>query len=422
MPDTYLPRIIDARIERSLESIGAIFIRGVRQCGKTRTAEEHSASAVYLQDLCEGPGNVRTAEQESSKLLQGDVPRLIDEWQTAPMIWNAVKTEVDRRSGERGQFILTGSTEIPTDRTMHSGAGRIARTQMRPMSLFESLDSEGSVSLKALFEGKSGLSGLSDKTLEDIAFLIFRGGWPELVGSDGKTAARKVKEYINTMVGIDVPSFGGARKDPAVALEVLRSLSRNASTQSSVNALRCGVVKNGQPLAENTMYSYLSVFRDLFVTEDVPPWNPIMRSKTPADKSWKRQPVDPSIAAVLLHPSPSDLAGDLNSMGPLFESLCIRDLRVYAQPLGGEVCCYRDRTGCEVDAVICLRDGRWAAIETRLRHAEVDDAADMLLRFRKKVDEERSGGPAFMMVLVSSGCAYRRKDGVFVAPIGCLRD
>jgi predicted AAA+ superfamily ATPase len=354
--------------------------------------------------------------------LQGKAPRLIDEWQTAPQLWDAVRFEVDKRRGEAGQFILTGSTTVPYDKIRHSGAGRMSRIQMRPMSLFESLDSDGAVSLKALFEGKDDIYGKSDKTLEDIAFLIVRGGWPDSVGKSEKVAMARVRDYVNMTVGTDMSTVDGVRRDPATALEVLRSLSKNISTIASTNAIRSGVVKDGPPLAENTAYSYLNALQSLFVTEDVRPWNPSLRSKTAATKAWKRQLADPSIAAVLLHSSSAGVARDMNTMGFLFESLCIRDLRVYAQAMDGEVCYYRDRTGLETDAVIHLLDGRWAAIGIKLGNARIDDAAKSLLRLKGKVDEEKMGGPAFLMVIVSSGYAYKREDGVLVVPIGCLRD
>ena len=422
MDKAYLKRAIDPYLKERLESAGAVLIQGAKWCGKTRTAEEHSASIVYLQDPSEGWKNLQIAKQEPLKLLQGKTPRLIDEWQLVPSMWDAVRFEVDRRRGEVGQFILTGSTTIPEKEIKHSGAGRISRIMMRPMSLFESLDSDGSVSLKELFDGNDDVSGCSEKSLKDIAFLIVRGGWPESIGKSEKAAVNMVTDYINTVTGTDISAVDDVKRDSVIALELLRSLSRNISTPASINTIRNEVVKDGSIPAENTMYSYLNALRRLFVIEDVRPWNPALRSKTAASKAWKRQLVDPSIAAVLLHSSSDGIMKDLNTMGFLFESLCIRDLRVYAQPIAGEVCYYYDRTGLETDAVIHLRDGRWGAVEIKLGNARIDDAAKNLLRLKNKVDEREMGNPSFLMVLVSSGYAYKRSDGVLVVPIGCLRD
>ena len=422
MDETYLKRVIDPYLIDGLEASGAVLIEGAKWCGKTRTAEKHSVSAVYLMDPTDGWMNLQLAKQDPLRLLQGKTPRLIDEWQKVPSLWDAVRFEVDRRRGQEGQFILTGSTTIPEDEIDHSGAGRISSITMRPMSLFESLDSDGSVSLKKLFEGSDDISGTSEKGLEDVAFWIVRGGWPESVGKSEKIAVNKVVSYVDAITGIDISAVDNVKRDPVIALEVLRSLSRNICTTASIDTIRNGVVKDGSTPAENTMYSYLNALQRLFVIEDVRPWNPALRSKTVATKTWKRQLADPSIAAVLFHSSSEGIMKDLRTMGFLFESLCLRDLRVYAQPIGGEVCYYHDRGGLEADAVIHLRDGRWAAVEIKLSNAQVDDAANNLLKLRKKVDEDKMGEPSFLMVIVSSGYAYKRLDGVLVVPIGCLKD
>lgn len=415
-------RIIDSSLKERLESTGAVLIQGAKGCGKTRTAEEHSASIVYLQDPTEGWRNLQMAEHEPLKLLQGKTPRLIDEWQLSPSMWDAVRFEIDQRRGEVGQFILTGSTTVPDSKIKHSGAKRISRLMMRPMSLFESLDSDGSVSLKGLFNGNNDISGTSEKSLKDVAFLIVRGGWPDSVGKSERIAVTGVKDYVNTITGTDISTVDHIKRDPVIATEVLRSLSRNISTPASINTIRSGVVKDGSVAAENTMYSYMNALQLLFVIEDVRPWNPALRSKTAASKAWKRQLVDPSIATALLHSSSDGIIRDLNTMGLLFESMCIRDLRIYAQPIDGEVYYYHDRIGLETDAVIHLQDGRWGAVEIKLGNARIDDAAENLLRLKKKVDEEKMGSPSFLMVLVSSGYAYKREDGILVVPIGCLRD
>jgi hypothetical protein len=375
-----------------------------------------------MQDPDNRENNMRMAKLKPSELLKGDTPRLIDEWQLAPILWDAVRFEVDNRSGAAGQFILTGSSTVPEEEIMHSGAGRISRILMRPMSLFESSESDGSVSLGELFDRSGDISGLSEMSLEDIAHCIVRGGWPESVGKDETVAVNRTQDYVSTIAQSDVSSVDGTRRNPKLIMDILRSLSRNISTTAAMSTIRGDVAGAGSEVTEKTMASYVNALRRLFVVEDVPAWNPAMRSKSALRSSPKRNFVDPSIAATMFHSSSKGLMKDLPTMGFLFESLCIRDLRVYAQAIGGEIYHYRDRTDLEADAVIHLRDGRWAAVETKLGLGEIDGAARNLLRLKEKVDTDKMQTPSFLMVITSFGNAYEREDGVLVVPIGCLKN
>jgi len=422
MSGKYMKRVIDGYLKGRLDSVGAILIEGAKWCGKTRTAKEHAASAVYMQDPDLREHYAGMAKLKPSELLKGDTPRLIDEWQLAPILWDAVRFEVDNRNGYPGQFILTGSSVVPDDDIMHSGAGRISRVLMRPMSLFESLESDGSVSLAKLFEYPVNISGYSEMSLENISHCIVRGGWPESVGKDEKAAIDRTQDYVNTIIHADLSAVDGVRRDPRLALNILRSFSRNISTTASMSTIRDDVFGSGSGVTEKTMASYVAALKRLFVIEDQPAWNPSMRSRSALRASPKRHFVDPSIAATMFHSSSRGLMKDLNTMGFLFESLCVRDLRVYAQVIGGEIYHYRDRTDLEVDAIVHLRDGRWGAVEMKLGHDRIDEAVKNLLKVKNKVDTDKMQSPSFLMVITSSGYAYEREDGVLVVPIGCLKD
>ena len=422
MSGEYMKRIIDDYFEGRMKSSGAVLIEGAKSCGKTRTAKEHAASALYMQDPDLRENHLKMAKVKPSELLKGETPRLIDEWQIAPILWDAVRFEVDKRSGAVGQFILTGSTSVPEDKIMHSGAGRISRMLMRPMSLFESMDSDGSVSLRELFERKNDVSGVSEMSLEEICFFIVRGGWPESIGKEERYAMNRVQDYVNAIAYADASAVDGVRRNPKLVLAILGSLSRNISTTAAMTTIRADVSNTEEGMNEKTMASYINALRKLFVIEDVPAWNPAVRSRSAQRASPKRHFVDPSIAASMFHLSSKGLMKDLNTLGFLFESLCVRDMRVYSQAIDGEIYHYRDRTDLETDMIIHLRDGRWAAAEVKLGHDQIDDAARNLLRIREKVDTDKMQMPSFLMVITSSGYAYEREDGVLVVPIGCLKD
>jgi predicted AAA+ superfamily ATPase len=415
----YLKRIADKELDILLQSSGAVLIRGSKWCGKTRTAEERAASAVYMQDPKERKNYSEILNADPSILLEGKTPRLIDEWQDAPVLWDSVRFAVDRRGGP-GHFILTGSVASKDNAVMHSGTGRIARMLMRPMTLFESLESDGSVPLGSLFNGDD-IRGVSSLTLNDLAFALVRGGWPESVGERPPLAFQHAKNYTEAVIETDVSSVDGVGRNPANVRMLMRSLARNISSEAKLTTLQGDMSADGR-ISEKTIASYMNALKRIFVIEDLPAWSPNMRSKAALRTSPKRHFVDPSIAAAMLRVSPDGLMKDFNTFGLLFESLCIRDLRVYAQANDGEVFHYRDKDGLEIDAVVSLHDGRWGAAEIKLGAGATDEAARNLIKLRDKVNLEEMGEPSFLAVVTASTYAYRRKDGVYVVPIGCLKD
>ena len=417
----YLPRVADAVLDEALEASGAVLIEGPKWCGKTRTAEHRAASAIFLQDPDRAEGYLRAVDTKPSLLLEGPVPRLIDEWQTAPVLWDAVRFAVDRRAAT-GQFILTGSA-VPRDGvTQHTGTGRIARLLLRPMSLFESGESNGAVSLRDLFNGAGDVTGLSPLSVEGLAFALARGGWPATVrGTAPEVALRRVFDYVDAVVELDVSRVDGVTKSPVRVRALLRSLARHTATQASLATIRADLEVNDATSSDKTITAHLDALRRIFVVEDLPAWNPALRSRTPLRTSVTRHFVDPSIAVAALRASPGALLADFNTFGLLFESLCVRDLRVYSQPIDGEVFHYRDKSGLEADAVVQLKDGRWGAVEVKMGVRETDLAAQHLLALADRVDADRLRPPSFLMVLTATEVAYRRPDGVQVVPIGCLR-
>jgi len=395
-------------------------VEGAKWCGKTQSSLQISNSVVYFQDPDEGPGYLAMADTKPSLLLEGDPPLLLDEWQMAPVIWDAVRFAVDKR-GLMGQFILTGSATPRDNVTSHSGTGRIARMIMRPMSLFESQESNGSVSLKYLFEGKTDIASKSILTLEQIGHAICRGGWPAAVTS-GKQSARIAMNYVDAIINFDIQRVDGIEKDPERVRVLLQSLARNISTMATSKTIMEDMQVNEASITDKTLSSYLNALRRLFVIEDVPAWQPSLRSKTAIRTTNKRQFVDPSIATAAMRTNAKGILLDFKSFGFLFESLCTRDLRVYAQANDGEVFHYRDKSKLECDLVIKLHDGRWAAVEVKLGMKQIDEAAANLINLSERVDKEKMNSPSFLMVLTGGQVSYKRPDGVLVVPIGCLRD
>jgi predicted AAA+ superfamily ATPase len=339
----------------------------------------------------------------------------------APVLWDAVRYTVDKR-GEAGQFILTGSA-VPIEMgVMHTGTGRISRMLMRPMSLFESLESSGDISLKALFDGDTDVEGFSELTIERLAFALTRGGWPASVGEKESIALRRVYDYVDAVINIDVSRVDGVEKSPARVRALMRSLARNVSTMANLTTIRNDIAGDEDTISENTIASYVNALRRIFVIEDLPAWNPAMRSKTALRTSPKRHFIDPSIATAVLRATSDSLLGDFNTFGLLFESLCIRDLRVYAAAIDGEVFHYRDKNGLEADAIVHLKDGRWGAIEVKMGAKEIEMAAENLKKLRTKINLDKMREPSFLMVLTGTELAYRRADGVYIVPIGCLKD
>lgn len=411
---------MDKELDEALESSGAVFIKGPKWCGKTRTAEERAASALLMQDPDKTEEYRRIADSTPSLLLAGATPRLIDEWQIAPVLWNGVRFEVDRRE-DNGQFILTGSVTPKDDPTLHTGTGRITRLLMRTMTLFESLESNGEVSLEALFSGETDVKGMSPLTINGLAFALARGGWPKSVGEKENVALRRAYEYVDAVTEIEVSTVDGVERDPARIRNLMRSLARNVSTMANMTTVRKDM-EGDDVVSERTIISYMNALRRIHVIEDLPAWCPALRSKTAIRTSPKRHFVDPSIAVALLRMSPERLLNDFNTFGLLFESLCIRDLRVYAQAMDGAVSHYHDKSGLEADAIVHLKDGRWGAVEVKMGVKETEMAAENLIKLKNKIDTDRMRPPSFLMVLTAIEYAYRRKDGVYVVPIGCLKD
>ena len=413
----YWPRVADAVLQRALRASGAVQIVGAKWCGKTETAKQQAQSAVYLQDPDEGPSLVALAEVRPSVLLEGAEPHLIDEWQMAPQLWDAVRFAVDQGKG-KVRFILTCSA-TPKKRPKHSGVGRISRMHMRPMSLFESRESTGAVSLAGLFDGAAEVGAISDRSIEDIAFALCRGGWPEAVlESDPEIALDQAKDYVAELLDSDIDEMDDKKRNSTWLRAILRSYARNISTEASQATIAADM--GGEPPSENTVADYLDALRRTYVTEDLPAWNPALRSKTAVRTSPTRHFCDPSIGAALLGASPRKLLLDFSTFGLFFESLCVRDLRVYAAKLRGTVYHYRDKTGLEADAVVVLDDGRWGAVEVKLGEKQVEEGAAHLLKLASRVDDSKEGAPSFLMVLTGQQAAYCRPDGVYVVPITCL--
>ncbi len=412
----YRPRVVDRELQDLLSSIGAVVIEGPKACGKTETARQVAASEVRLDvDL-----NARQAVSiDPSLVLEGALPRLLDEWQLAPSLWNHVRRAVDDRRAA-GQFILTGSAVPADDVTRHTGAGRLARLRMRPMSLYESGHSTGQVSLSALLGGTSPRVPDTGMTVPDLAERIAVGGWPGLLDQPVPQALRAVRAYVDEVRRTDVQRVEGVAHDPEKVLLLMRSLARNVSTMTSLATLARDVGELDETLAKRTVSAYYEALTRLMVVEDQPAWAPHLRSRSRVRTSPRRHFVDPSVAVAILRATPERLLQDLNLLGFLFESLVIRDLRVYAQACDAQVLHYRDNADLEVDAVVEAADGRWAAFEIKLGSGAVDEGADHLTRFARRIDTEKCGAPRTLGVITGTGLAYTRPDGIAVVPIGTL--
>lgn len=419
----YKGRIADILLQKKLRSKGAVLIQGPKWCGKTTTAEQIAKSVLYMANPADKSQNIAISDINPGMLLSGEVPRLIDEWQIAPKLWDAVRFEVDHRS-EEGQFILTGSA-VPVDMVdvEHTGTGRFAWLTMRPMSLFESGESNGSVSLEDLFNNVD-ISGVNDLQTENLAFLCCRGGWPRSIFLEDDIALEQASDYYDAVVNSDISRVDNVNRNPERVKNLMRSYARNIGTQASLETLKSDMISNDAfSLDTDTVYSYISALRKIFVIEDSPAWSPNLRSRTTIRTSDTKYFVDPSIAVAALGIGPNDLMHDFNTFGLIFETLCIRDLRIYSEVLSGKVYHYRDANDLECDAVIHLKNGKYGLIEIKLGgDTAINSAAENLLKMKNKIDVEKMSEPSFLMVLVGSGkYAYRREDGVFVVPIGCLK-
>ena len=422
MKNKYLPRVADAKLALALKAMGAVLIEGPKWCGKTSTAERIAKSALYMQDPDTYEESMLKARTKPSLLLAGETPRLLDEWQVAPVLWNAVRFAVDKRQA-MGQFILTGSVVPVRTYDMHSGTGRISRMKMRTMSLFESGESSGEVSLGGIFDGATEISGKSKVTLEQIALALIRGGWPAAVKESNEALALiKAHDYYEAVVNEDVSRVDSIAKSPDRVRSLLRSLSRNISSEASTTTILNDLRANDESLSQVTIDQYVNALKILFVIDDLPAWSPCLRSKTAIRTTAKRHFSDPSIATAALGATAKRLFDDFCTFGLLFEALCIRDLRVYADSLGGNVYHYRDAKGVEVDAVVQLNDGRWGAIEVKMGAGDIKTAADNLLKFKANIDTARMQEPSFLMVLTATETAFQMENGLYVVPLGCLKN
>lgn len=422
----YKKRIADDLLERRLKNKGAVLIEGAKWCGKTTTAEQHAASVLYMADPERVQQNLQLAEISPKMLLKGEEPLLLDEWQIAPKLWDAVRFEVDHRDGF-GHFLLTGSAVPPkTEQIRHTGTGRFAWLRMRPMSLWESGESNGEVSLGALFaEPGKEIVSRNPLDLPQITYLICRGGWPLATQLEGEDALEQAFDYYDAVVRSDISRVDDVKRDEERVKRLMRSYARYQGTQTSYDSLCADVKANdGKEISRETITAYTNALRKIFVIEDMEAWNPNLRSKTAIRTSDTRYFVDPSIATAALGIGPGDLVNDLNTCGLLFETLCVRDLRVFADALHGEVRHYRDKTGLECDAVVHLRSGAYGLIEIKLGGDKwIEEGSNNLNKLAGLIDTTKMKEPSFRMVLTGTGpYAYRRPDGVYVVPIGCLKD
>lgn len=421
----YSPRIIDSLLHQQLSAVGGVLIEGPKQCGKTTTAEEASNSQIYMSDPTNQKRNLSLAKLNPNLLLRGAPPRLVDEWQIAPELWDTARFEIDHRR-EVGQFIFTGSA-VPADQSkiFHSGTGRFAWLKMRTMSLFESGESNGQVSLRELFDGHLDIACTNDYDLEAVAFMACRGGWPAALELSKQAALLHATNYCDAIVNTDISRVDGIERNPDQTRRLLRSYARNQGSQTPISALIQDMqLVNSDAENRRTVSSYLNALQQIFVIEDLKAWNPNLRSKTAIRTSDTRYFSDPSLCATALGIGPHDLVLHPETFGFIFETLCIRDLRVYADALDGEVYHYRDKNNLECDAVLHRRNGSFGLIEIKLGgDAAVEHGASTLRMLAAKIDVEKMGKPSFLMVLTAVGdFAYQREDGVLVVPICCLRD
>lgn len=418
----YKTRICDAILTKKLRTTGAVLITGPKWCGKTWTGLNAANSVLYMQDADKRASYLKLAQTSPSLLLRGEKPRLIDEWQMATVLWDAVRFAVDKEPS-KGQYILTGSVVVDDDEEIeHSGTGRISRMRMRPMSLFESGESNGTVSLKDLFDGKTDIASESRLSIEDIAYAICRGGWPASLDMDRNDSLEVAANYLDSVVETDISSIDKSQKDPDRVRSIMRSLARNISTMTTDRTIIADVQANDISMSDKTLEVYLRALRKLFIIEDIKAWQPSLRSKTGIRTSDKRQFVDPSIAIASLGIGPDAIIEDFQYFGFLFESLCCRDLRIYSEGLKGNVRHYHDNNNLEADLIVALNDGRWAAVEVKLGSREIEEGAEHLKELASNIDTERFPAPSFLMILTGGEYAYRRDDGVLVVPIGCLKD
>ena len=428
MDFNYKKRIADIVLQKKLKSSGAVLVEGPKWCGKTTTSEQHAKSVNYVSDPMNLNKNQILAEMNINALLEGEKPKLLDEWQVIPQLWDAVRFAVDHSKGI-GQFIMTGSAVPPDEdqqqKIHHTGTGRITRLRMRPMSLWESGDSNGEVSLQYLFDNpEASIFSETQKTLDEIAYLICRGGWPIATTLESEYALETAFDYYDAVTDIDISRVDGVKRNPTRTKRLMRSLARHQGTQVTIAGIKADMAANDtDALDVDTVSSYIEVLKKIFVIEDMEAWNPNLRSKAAIRTSDTRYFVDPSIATAALGLGPKDLTNDLNTMGLLFETLAVRDLRIYADALEGKVYHYRDSNGLECDSVIHLRNGKYALVEIKLGGENlIKEGAATLNKFASTIDTNKMKEPAFKMILTAVGnMAYKRADGIYVVPISCLK-
>ena len=427
----YLQRMVDGLLTELLESSGAVLIEGPKWCGKTTTATQQAASILHLQNPDTREAYIATAKTKPSLLLKGETPRLIDEWQIIPQLWDAVRVMVDDRN-EMGQFILTGSNSIDNQDIMHSGTGRIARLRMQPMSLFETQESTGEISLKALFENPNmDIDAITSQTsIEELIFAACRGGWPAAHLAKTDSAKLNVaRNYIDSLCSMDISTVDGVQRNEELARAILRSYARNISTLAKKSNMLKDVVANFETVAMNTFDSYLNAFQRLFVIQDIPAWCPAIRSASAIRSGMKREFCDPSIAVAALGLTPQMLEMDLKTFGFIFETMCIRDLKAYSQSLRGSLAYYHDRYDLETDAVLRIANGQFALIEFKLGSSEIEEGAQHLIEvqnlikeYNKKEKQVPLREPDLLIVITGGQLAYTREDSVKVIPLACLRE
>lgn len=423
-----MPRYVDEQLKETLEYMGATLIVGPKWCGKTTTAKQFANSEIQLQNPQKTESYLKLADTDPLILLEGENPKLIDEWQMAPKLWDAVRYSVDERNGY-GLYILTGSTMVDNSKIMHSGAGRITRLLMRPMSLYESGDSTGEISIMDLFDKKDiKVNGITSKlSLKDIIFLACRGGWPEILNIDNKSYQLKIAQsYIQSICESDTSIIDGVKRNPKIFEAILKSYSRNVSTLVANTKIIEDIKENYGELSKQTFYSYVNVLKKLYVIENINAWSPNLKSKAKIRKSEKKGFIDPSLAVASLGVTPEQLLQDFRTFGFIFESLCIRDLHVYSSSAGGKILYYNDGS-FEVDCILQLNDGRYALIEFKLGDADIEKGAKNLLKLKELINKKREKGkihipePAFLAVITGDDIAVKRDDEVYVLPIGVLK-
>lgn len=417
----YLNRIVDSEINELMEVMGAVLIEGCKWCGKSTTGFHHANSVIEFQNPDRKQEYEDIKNTKPSLFLNGDKPRMFDEWQMYPVVWDSIRTDVDH-TGLKGQYILTGSAKPSEGEVMHTGTGRISRVLMRTMSLYESGESTGEVSFKDILAGND-INGVSKLSLEDIASIIVRGGWPASIEINSDIKYRFAKEYVKSLIHEEVKKIDSVERNPEKMQNVLRSLARNITTQVSMTTLEDDVKNTfDDDVSRPTLNDYINTLEKLFVIENVNATNLNFRSKYALRTKSKKYFVDPSIATAILDMKPNDLINDLRTFGFMFESLCMRDLKIYTQGYGGEITFYRDEKDFEVDAILRTGSGKWGAIEIKLGAGHVEEAANNLLKFKERVDTNKCGEPSFLMVLTGTNYSYKREDGVYVVSIGTLKN